>query len=64
MPDEPTDEEPTQTTPVGDERERLFRLRDKEGGTEIPRPTRAAVLRDLGKVAEPLRSQREISPEE
>jgi hypothetical protein len=63
MNDEQT-HEPAQTTPQGEERERLLGLRDEEGGTEIPVPTREDVLRDLEKVAKPKPSQRESSSEQ
>lgn len=48
MPDNPQDE-PTQTTPEGAERDRLNL--PGEGGTVIPVPPREQVLRDFEKVA-------------
>ena len=47
------EQEPTQRTPEGAERERLGL--PGEGGMEIPVPTREQVYGDLAKVAKPKR---------
>lgn len=72
MTDEP-EEELTQRTPTGSERERLLRLPpDEEGDLEIPVPTRERVLGAFEKVAKAPKppaaesdaSERESGPEE
>ncbi len=55
-------DEPTQTTPEGAERERLGL--PGEGGTEIPVPTREQVLADFAKVAKAKPSQGPRRPKE
>ncbi len=62
MTDKAKDEEPTQWTPEGDERERLGL--PGEGGTEIPVPTREQVLGDFAKVAKAKPSKGPRRPKE